>query len=131
MPDRHAADERLPSLKEMLEATRVEGDTGNRPQSEYEDRFRGSSIELQRAYTHLVGLQSHYYHKRKWSWFLMVAMSFMILFQSFLLIMVGAGIWSFAAYQWLLPALLVQNLGQIIGLAVIVVKSLFTNLDPP
>lgn len=50
---------------------------------------------------------------------------FMILFQSGLLFSVGLGWLDFQAYRWLLPALLVQNLGQIIALAYVVVKSLF------
>jgi hypothetical protein len=53
----------------------------------------------------------------------------MISFQSFLLYEVGVGAWSFEKYTWLLPALLVQNLAQIVGLAVFVVKALFTKMD--
>ncbi|URK86521.1 hypothetical protein LP421_18955 [Rhizobium sp. RCAM05350] len=121
----------LPSLEEMLKSVKVEPEGVNDLQVDYEDRFRIRSIEAQKAYTHLLGLQAHYSHKRKWSWFLMLAMAFMLIFQSYLLYKVGTGSWDFTAYRWLLPLLLVQNLGQIIGLAVIVVKSLFTNLDPP
>jgi hypothetical protein len=43
--------------------------------------------------------------------------------------MVGVDVWSFTKYEWLLPALLVQNLAQIVGLAVFVVKALFKDLD--
>ncbi len=53
----------------------------------------------------------------------------MILFQWLLLGLVGVGIWDFTKYEWLLPVLLVQNLGQIIGLALVVVKSLFKDID--
>ncbi len=52
-------------------------------------------------------------------------MAFMVVFQSFLLWMVGGGFWDFSEYEWLLPALLAQNLAQIVGLAVFVVKALF------
>jgi len=47
------------------------------------------------------------------------------LFQMFLLMMVGWGWWDFTKYDWLLPMLLVQNFAQIVGLALVVVRSLF------
>jgi hypothetical protein len=58
----------------------------------------------------------------------MWVMAGMVVFQSVLLGLVGAGIWDFSAYDWLLPALLVQNLAQVIGLAVFVVKALFREI---
>jgi hypothetical protein len=55
-------------------------------------------------------------------------MAFMILFQSLLIWRVGVNAWLFEKYTWLLPALLVQNLAQVIGLALIVVRSLFKEI---
>ena len=55
-------------------------------------------------------------------------MGVMILFQSYLMFKVGVGDWDFSKYEWLLPALLVQNLAQVVGLAVFVVKALFKDL---
>ena len=55
----------------------------------------------------------------------------LVAFQSFLLAMVGCNVWSFKDYKWLLPALLVQNLAQVVGLAVFVVKSLFSEVKRP
>jgi hypothetical protein len=49
-------------------------------------------------------------------------------FQCLLLFQVGRGEWDFTKYEWLLPILLVQNLGQIISLAFVVIKSLFKDL---
>jgi hypothetical protein len=80
--------------------------------------FRQRSIEGERAYVHIRGLSEHYWHKSFWAKFIAVLMGFMVVFQSFLLCMVGSGIWNFEKYVWLLPALLVQNLAQIVGLAV-------------
>lgn len=97
-------------------------------QAEYENSFNTLSAKSQQDYAHLSGLQDHYRHKGYWSYFLMAVMAAMVLFQSLLLGMVGAGIWTFKDYAWLLPALLVQNLAQIIGLAVFVVKSLFKDM---
>jgi hypothetical protein len=56
-------------------------------------------------------------------------MFIMIFFQCYLLWKVGTGIWNFEKYTWLLPALLAQNLAQIVGLAVFVVKALFKDMD--
>jgi hypothetical protein len=87
-----------------------------------------ADIDRQRGYQHLLGLQRHYEHKSKWSYFLMAMMAGMLGFQSLLLGLVGAGTWTFLGYDWLLPALLVQNLAQIAGLCVIVVQSLFKDI---
>ena len=58
----------------------------------------------------------------------MSIMGLMVVFQSALLTFVGLGWWDFTHYKWLVPILLVQNLAQIIGLAVFVVKSLFKDI---
>ena len=79
-------------------------------------------------YAHLKGTQDHYWHKGNWSWFLMAAVGGMLIFQSILLWQVGKGYLDFKDYEWLLPALLVQNLGQVVGLAVFV--SCFAPRDP-
>jgi hypothetical protein len=99
-----------------------------------EDEFlrisQNRAIQGERQYIHLSGLSDHYWHKQLWSFFIAGLMSFMILFQSFLLLMVGFGWWNFEKYTWLLPALLVQNLAQIVGLALFVVKALFKEMAP-
>lgn len=123
------ANSETPSLTEMLATVRPAADASSALQEAYEARFSGISIDAQRSYAHLLGLHAHYVHKRIWSFFLMGVMAFMILFQSYLLCKVGSNEWDFSKYSWLLPALLVQNLAQIIGLAIIVVRSLFTNID--
>jgi hypothetical protein len=84
-----------------------------------------ADIERQRAFADLTGRKGHYAHKGHWSFFLMSMMAAMILFQSIVIALVGADIWDFEGYDWLLPALLVQNLAQIAGLCLIVVKALF------
>ena len=84
-------------------------------------------IELQ--YIHMEGVQDHYKHKKWWSWFIMALMAILLIFQCTLLGLVGYGIWNFEKYAWLLPALLVQNLAKIVGLAVFVVKALFRDIS--
>lgn len=106
----------------------VSPDQGNKAQSEFEQKFKDGSITQQAEYAHLSGLWGHYRHKGLWSWFLMLLLASMIGFQCFLLYKVGVGDWDFTQYDWLLPVLLIQNLGQIISLAFVVVKSLFKDI---
>src|SRR5688572_22875500 len=87
-------------------------------EEKYVNRFGRHAVEVEERYEHLTGLKDHYRHKRGWSVFLAAVMAVMIGFQIYLLSMVGSGAWTFAEYDWLLPALLVQNLAQVIGLAV-------------
>jgi hypothetical protein len=117
---------RLPSVEEMRAAVSAVRSSPNDIQAGYERRFEASSITAETEYTHLRGLRDHYAQKRIWSWAIMLLMTFMIGFQSWVVWKVGIGVWHFANYKWLLPALLVQNLAQIIALALVVVKSLFS-----
>lgn len=122
---------RLPSLAE------VKGDVGRIPsdprrvERHFNRRFGAVSVRSEAAYEHLTGLRDHYGHKRKWSYFLMWTMAGLLGFQSLLLAMVGFGWWKFTDYDWLLPALMVQNLAAIIGLAFVVVKALFKDIERP
>lgn len=52
----------------------------------------------------------------------------MIGYQMILLVLVGHGALDFKDYDWLLPALLVQNLAQIVGLAIYAVRHLFSDI---
>lgn len=129
-----SAEEPLPRPRDILaEVTAALSQEGQRQapaaaEERYSVRFRRQSSAAQMEYAHLQGLRDHYRHKGRWSTFLMFVMAGMVLFQSVLLGLVGAGIWDFSRYAWLLPALLVQNLAQVIGLAVFVVKALFRDV---
>lgn len=101
----------------------------SRPERRYLAQFTNTSVASQTAYAHLKGTQDHYRHKGTWSWFLMGCVGGMIVFQSVLLVLVGLGQLDFSQYEWLLPALLIQNLGQVIGLAVYAVKFLFSDIS--
>ncbi len=95
----------------------------------FKKEFYEQSAVAQKEYEHVKGLRDHYSHKKWWSYFLMFLMFGMVAFQSVLLGMVGSGLWDFSKYKWLLPLLLAQNLAQVVGLAVFVVKSLFKDLS--
>jgi hypothetical protein len=115
-------------LSEVSELDQVEADEVSRYEREYLEQYQLRSVKTELDYAHLEGIRDHYKHKGKWSTFLILAVAGMLLFQSFLLLEVGLGRLDFKDYEWLLPALLVQNLGQVIGLAVYAVKYLFSDI---
>lgn len=125
-------DNSLPSSKEVLEGIVLDKDSSTYAPSEseiqYQEDFDREAIQSEISYAHLQGIIDHYSQKGKWSKFLMVLVGGMVAFQSVLLLLVGAAVLDFTKYEWLLPALLVQNLGQVIGLAVYAVKFLFSDI---
>lgn len=127
--------DKLPSLptaeevKKELDSTPARKRKRRREENIFEKELSTDSAERQTDYEHAKGLADHYRHKRYWSWFIIGLMSWMILFQSGTIFMVGFNWWDFTKYEWLLPSLLVQNLAQLVGLAVIVVRSLFSGKE--
>ena len=95
----------------------------------FEEEFSYRSVEAETLWTKLQGLKDHFKHKKIWSWALLVAMIWMVLFQSGLLVAIGLGKLDFASYDWLLPTVMIQYLAQIVGLAVFVVRSLFKDMN--
>ena len=126
MSDKKAAP---PKPNEVLGEIYFPGESAKPQQAEEESKYiqrvESQAARREAEWVHLQGLRDHYRQKGYWSWFLILLLVAMIGFQSYLLREVGLGRWDFTKYEWLLPILLVQNLGQIISLAVIVVKSLF------
>lgn len=114
----------LPSPAEVLNSVDGLESTGG-AEAYFEHSFEAASLDAEFDYAHLKGLTSHYHHKGCWSYFLMFCIGSMIIFQSVLLWLVGLNRMDFSQYTWLLPALLVQNLTQIVGLAAFAVRSLF------
>lgn len=99
----------------------------DRPEPLEEVEDSGDWVERELAYARLVAFQSHHGSKKQWSSFMIAAMAALIAFQMVLLSMVGFGWWDFTPYDWLLPILLVQNFAQIVGLAIVIVKALFSS----
>lgn len=131
-PDKPAKQEKpLPKPTEVLEQIRSETLPAlpERVEMKYRARFTREAAQAEESWAHLQGIRDHYKHKGRWSNFLIAVMAFMVGFQSWLLYNVGVGKWDYSDYDWLLPALLVQNLAQVIGLAVFVVKALFKDMD--
>ena len=122
----------LPKSEEVLKGLVVSDSVGSaisQSENEYKIRFQRISVDAQVQYAHLKGIQDHYKHKGRWSNFLIGAIAAMLIFQSYLLVKVGLGKWDFTSYEWLLPALLVQNLAQVVGLSVWAVKYLFSDIS--
>ncbi len=122
----------VPSQAEVLEGIKRSSEADSEEavrEEEYVANFSINSINSQYSYEHLIGVKDHYLQKKKWSTFLRLSIGFMILFQSGLLIFVGMGMLDFKSYSWLLPSLLIQNLAQVIGLAVYAVKYLFSDIS--
>ena len=116
------------AFDEVDEAERAEGGGKKLRYKRVLGNLRHDSLPAYFA-IHLEGAHDHYLHKGKWSRFLMRAIGGMILFQSGLLLLVGLGWLDFTPYDWLLPVLLVQNLGQIVGLALYAVRYLFSDIS--
>lgn len=115
-------------IKSIRGASQRELGAENLSQLRIEEDFRSDYVRAGREFEHLNGLRAHYKHKGRWSCFIMGLMGAMVLFQSAVITLVGFHIWSFTDYPWLLPALLVQNFAQIVGLALFVVKALFRDV---
>lgn len=117
-----------PTAAEVLEEIRLGGDPVPTDRPEPPEPTEGSlsdQVARERDFEWLKAFKAHHGNKKCWSWFMMAILTTLVVFQIFLLIMVGNGSWDFTKYEWLLPILLVQNFAQIIGLAHVVVKSLF------
>lgn len=127
-PSENLRDRPLPRPGEILAQIQATDTLIQKAEQRYKARFERANASTEEAYAHLQGIRDHYKHKKLWSYFIMALMAGMIWFQSYLLYKVGIKAWDFSQYKWLLPALLVQNLAQIVGLAVFVVKALFTDL---
>ena len=115
----------LPGAEDILSSDDFSEVDSNEIQESTQRKFLSESEKAEDEWIRLRALQDHYRHKTVWSWFILAIMAVMILFQYGLLICVGTGVLSFVDYDWLLPAFLAQNLGQIIALALVIVRSLF------
>lgn len=101
-----------------------------RYQDKFENEFSKKSVIGETEWVKLNGLSDHFWHKKLWSWVLLGVIVWMVFFQSALLIGIGLGRFDFTSYSWLLPTVMIQYLAQIVGLAVFVVRHLFSRADP-
>ena len=131
MPSETAQSPGLPSAADVIAGIEKSDAQGvvTPSEKEYVVSFQRRSIAAQVEYAHLQGIRDHYKHKGNWSTFLMFAVGGMLVFQSILLLAVGTGKLDFSEYDWLLPALLAQNLGQVVGLAIYAVRFLFSDIS--
>lgn len=118
------------TAEEMLRSLEAWGaEDANASEESYRRKFTQDSIQQEYAYAHLAGIQDHYKHKGRWSWFLMSIIGLMMIFQLVLITLVGVKLLDFTDYEWLVQLLLVQNLAQVVGLAIYAVKYLFSDIS--
>lgn len=82
------------------------------------------------ALAHLRGLRAFYTLREKWSYFILGCIAVLLIFHITLAFMVGLKKLDFTSYEWFLPIVATENFLQIIGLAIIVVKFLFSHPRP-
>lgn len=92
-----------------------------------ESRAQQLSLSTER---HLQGISDFYRSRRQWSGFLIGCIAVSLLFQMVLTFLVGFKILDFTQYQWFLPIVASENFVQIVGLAIIVLKWLFSGATP-
>jgi len=82
------------------------------------------------ALHHVQGIQDFYKSRRLWSRFLVFCIGISLAFQIVLTVLVGAKVLNFVEYKWFLPVIISENFLQIVGLATIVLKWIFSGAPP-
>src|SRR6266849_1506039 len=75
----------------------------------------------------LDGREQFFELRGLWSFWLILWISFILLFQTGITIAVGAGILNFIEYKWFLPVVIAQSFLQIVGMGVVIVKFLYVH----
>lgn len=116
----------LTAFKELQELVSTKTAGKNAVAEDIDDqRQEVSSQELKERETHRVGEEEYYKLRNKWSWFIFSFVSFMLLFQLFVVCAIGYQWVNFKEYQTFLHLVIGQNFAQIIGMGIIVAKFLF------
>jgi hypothetical protein len=73
----------LPKAKDVLTEVSANAgqDVSNKKEQQYREQFRSDAVDQQIKYTHWVGIRDHYEHKGRWSYFLMISIAGMLIFQ--------------------------------------------------
>lgn len=120
---------KTPPLDEALKQVKSSREVRDSSEQKFIAMYTRESITAEMQYAHLRGVQDHYKLKRDWSSIVICLMALMVFFQMILLMNVGTGTWDFREYDWLLPTLMLQYFGQVVGLAYLIVKSLYKELS--
>lgn len=92
-----------------------------------EDRQRTTEQAIKERETERLGQEKYYALRDKWSWFIFIFISFMLLSQLYLAMIIGFGIADFTQYKAFLHVIIAENFAQIVGMGYIVAKYLFPN----
>lgn len=79
--------------------------------------------------TDLKGKEAFYFHRNKWSWFIIGWISGLIIFNGSLTIMIGIGWLDFKHYKWFIITVTAETFLQIVGLGYVAAHFLFSNID--
>ena len=114
------------SLNTALRPSDVKASLKPSATTSLKDEREEAKEESDEAKHHIDGVRKFYNMRTKWSWFLLGCIAALLLFHIGLTIGIGVGVLDFSKYQWFLPLVIVENFAQIITLAVVVVKFLFS-----
>ena len=96
-------------------------------QQNFDKQQNKSRAEIERLKIENQGRTDYFHLRIKWSWFLLVTLSVMVLFQIFLTVAIGLAWFDFKNYKSFLELLVGETFLQIAGMCYIVVRCLFPN----
>ena len=86
--------------------------------ADYRNRAESERIEL-------GGRQQFYELRGRWSAWLLVWITSLLLFQVVLTVAIGLKLLDFTGYNWFLPMVVAQNFLQIVGMGIVIVNFLY------
>lgn len=93
-----------------------------------EDHEKNRAVRAaEREHVEINGRRAFFRLRSKWSWWIVIWISSLIIFNASLTYMVGANHLDFKEYQWFITAVTVETFLQIVGMGYIAVKFLFSN----
>jgi hypothetical protein len=89
-----------------------------------------ASLVSSAQWQHLQGVVDHYRFRKQWSIFLILCIGVSLAFQIIVTVLVGLNILNYTSYKWFLPIVTGENFIQIVALAAIVLRWLFSGATP-
>jgi hypothetical protein len=89
-----------------------------------------ASLVSAAQWQHLQGVVDHYRFRKHWSVFLIACIAFSLAFQILITVLVGLNLLNYTNYKWFLPIVTGENFIQIVALAAIVLRWLFSGATP-
>jgi hypothetical protein len=93
------------------------------------DRYISATIQAHREKIELNGRAQFFNLRKKWSWTLIIWISFILIFDSLLIKKIGIGTWKFEKYPWLIHEVIGIDFAQIVGMGYVIVNYLFPKIN--